>query len=129
MPILQDILEIIREIDREAREKKEQEENEKKEDSLEERVKKSFMKTQLYGQDRSSFRIVSTIFSYSVDILTTISGFLPFMYDISKKCMGVFGWNENEIAVSITCMILQSVFDTITNLPWDYYDDFVIEQK
>ena len=69
------------------------------------------------------------MFNESVNIVTTISGFLPFLYDVSKNLMSSFHWENSETAVSITCIILQSLIQLLISVPWDYYDTFVIEEK
>ena len=69
------------------------------------------------------------MFNESVNLVTTISGFLPFLYDASKQIMSIFHWESSETAVSITCIILQSLIQLLISVPWDYYDTFVIEEK
>lgn len=89
----------------------------------------SHLKSQLYGKDRSLFKIVKSVFDNTVDIVTVVSGFLPFLYDISKKCASIVHWDSSETVVSILCVILLSLFQVVVSIPWSYYDSFVIEEK
>ena len=73
--------------------------------------------------------MIEKFFTRFVDILLTASGFLPFLYDISKKILSPLHWEDNELLVSLLCSFIYSLFDTLIQLPWDYYDDFVIEEK
>lgn len=68
---------IIREIDKEN--------HKEGEDKLESKVKKSFHKSQLYGQDKNKFIIVKSIVLTLFDVIFLLSGFLPYVYDLSKK--------------------------------------------
>ena len=68
---------IIREIDEEGKD----EETEK----LEVRVRNAFHKSQLYKHDRTSFKIIKSVFMLVIDCILLLSGFLPFLYDIGKR--------------------------------------------
>lgn len=87
------------------------------------------MKSQLYGQDRSHYSMVKSTFMNVEDMILTLSGFLPFLYDVSKQIMSYVHLENSESAVSITCVILQSIFEVLVTTPWSYYYDFVIEEK
>ena len=87
------------------------------------------MKSQLYGQDRSYYSMVRSTFMNVEDMILTLSGFLPFLYDISKQIMSYIHLENSESAVSITCVILQSIFEILVTTHWSYYYDFVIEEK
>lgn len=54
-------------------------------DSLEMRVRNSFFKSQLYGQDRMNVHIMHSAFDTVVDVLFMLSGMMPYLYDCSKS--------------------------------------------
>ena len=119
---------IIREIDK----------GEEKE-SLESKVRNNFKRAQIHQQDLIEVKIVKSVFRVAVDLLTTVSGFLPFTYDLGKHLCVLFQkrsntqillhLGENEIVVCILFTFLQNVFNTLVELPWSLYHDFVIEEK
>ena len=107
--------------------------------SLEKRVRDNFKRSQLHQQDLINVTIVKAVFMEIVDVLTTLSGFLPFTYDISKfLCVNVgsaveskakLHLGESELVVCFMFLLLHSLFDTLVSLPWDLYHDFVVEEK
>lgn len=119
---------IIREIDK----------GEEKE-SLESKVRNNFKRAQIHQQDLIDVKIVKSVLRVTVDLLTTVSGFLPFTYDLGKHlcvllqkrsdAQILLHLGENEIVVCILFTFLQNVFNTLVELPWSLYHDFVIEEK
>ena len=108
-------------------------------ENLETKVRNNFKKAQIHQQDLIDVRIVKSVFMMVIDLLTPVSGFLPFTYDLSKRLCVLFQkmcnaqmllhLGENEIIVCILFMILQNIFNTLVQLPWSLYHDFVIEEK
>lgn len=70
-------MDLIQEIDEER--------DPKNGETLEQRVRKTFYKSQLYSLDRNIFRVVKSSFMTVVDVVLTLSGLLPYMYDVSKN--------------------------------------------
>ena len=68
---------IIRDIDKEN--------HKEGEEALECKVRKAFNKSQLYGQDKSKYKIVKSVVFSLFDIIFLLCGFLPFCYDLSKR--------------------------------------------
>ena len=54
-------------------------------ETLEKRVRNNFYKSQLYNLDRNKFRVIKVSFLTVVDVVLTLSGLLPYMYDMSKN--------------------------------------------
>lgn len=53
-------------------------------ESLETRVRSSFFKSQLYGQDKMNVHIIHSAFETVVDLLFMLSGMTPYLYDCAK---------------------------------------------
>ena len=70
-------MDLIKEIDAEK--------DSKNDETLEKRVRNNFYKSQLYNLDRNKFRVIKTSFLTVVDVVLTLSGLLPYMYDMSKN--------------------------------------------
>ena len=106
---------------------------------LEKRVRDNFKRSQLHQQDLLKVTIVKAVFMEIVDVLTTLSGFLPFTYDISKLlCVSIGNGveskaklhvGESEIVVCFLFLLIHSLFETLVSLPWNVYHDFVVEEK
>ena len=70
-------MDLIKEIDTEG--------DPKNGETLEKRVRNNFYKSQLYNLDRNKFRVIKVSFLTVVDVVLTLSGLLPYMYDMSKN--------------------------------------------
>ena len=68
---------LIREIDKEN--------SSEKEESLETRICKNYQRSRLYGLDQNTFSIIHSLFFVALDIVTTLTGFMPYIYDVSKS--------------------------------------------
>ena len=80
-------MELIKEIDAEG--------DTKNGETLETRVRNNFYKSQLYNLDRNKFRVIKSLFVTIVDVALTLSGLLPYMYDMSKDiAVIIFDWNN-----------------------------------
>ncbi|KAK8828129.1 hypothetical protein WA538_002642 [Blastocystis sp. DL] len=116
-----DVMELVRQIDKE--------DPSSEGDSLETRVRNSFFKSQLYGQDRMNVHIIHSAFDTVVDVLFMLSGMMPYLYDCSKSVATVIHLESSETAICIIFSVVMSILEDVISLPWSLYSTFVIEEK
>ncbi|XP_078332678.1 CAAX prenyl protease 1 homolog isoform X2 [Crassostrea virginica] len=90
----------------------------------------TFTKARLYSLDKSTYGFWSGIYHQIESTLILCLGALPFVWKLSGRIIGQFGYNEDyEILQSITFILIFMLYSTITSLPWSLYETFVLEEK
>ena len=66
----------------------------------------------------------------ALSLASLVFFYMPWLWSVSKQLVQAVGLNqENEIYVTITFFLLDSVKDMIISLPFSFYSTFVIEQR
>nr|XP_022289103.1 CAAX prenyl protease 1 homolog [Crassostrea virginica] len=90
----------------------------------------TFTKARLYSLDKSTYGFWSGIYHQIESTLILCLGALPFVWKLSGRIIGQFGYNEDyEILQSITFILIFMLYSTVTSLPWSLYETFVLEEK
>lgn len=96
----------------------------------------TFKKSLYYRRDKLFFKIVESSFSFALAIIFIFCGYLPFVWDLSYQVGRSFSVIKddyssmtNEIIVTWLFVALQTLSDTLINLPFSLYSTFVVEQK
>ncbi|KAF9170646.1 hypothetical protein BGX21_008562 [Mortierella sp. AD011] len=94
-------------------------------------TEEQFLKAQAYGQDKTRFGFVKSIFDQTENTLAITLGFMPWLWDLSGDIMfKVAGYgSEYEITQSVIFFMAMSIFSTIISLPFSLYSTFVIEER
>ena len=85
-------------------------------------LKEKFVETQSYGTDKINFVMISAIYELAKTCIFLLGGYYPYVWDMSVKAGGKhFGWNEseNEINISFIFLLITTIVETITSLPFD----------
>lgn len=90
-----------------------------------------FENAQAYSRDKSSFAFFKGAVSQLEQSAWLYFGLCAWLWGYSETfAVSVFGvTKEHEIAISITFLALQHLYQMVTTLPFDLYSTFVIEQK
>jgi len=89
-----------------------------------------FDKAQSYGLDKSSFGLVKSLVSILEDSLSLWFGVLPFLWSYSNQLLAKFGYSDAyEVSASIVFIILLLGINLVSNLPFELYYTFVLEEK
>eukprot|EP00124_Ichthyophonus_hoferi_P002823 Ihof_evm3s212 gene=Ihof_evmTU3s212 len=90
-----------------------------------------FEKARVYGRDKSWFTLFNKAFSHFETMIFIYLGGLPLMWRAAGHILEHFGLihTDFEVLHSITFLYLTSVYILITQLPWNLYYTFVLEEK
>jgi hypothetical protein len=90
-----------------------------------------FQKAQSYGLDKSTYGLMNQIFMIALNVLLTISGFMPYLFDLSRTILESYlpAYAQNEIAISAVFMTLYYLQSTVIGIPFSLYYTFVIEER
>lgn len=108
---------------------------------LKEHVKEeTFTKAIAYRKDLFSFKIVESIFSFALSVAFMVYGYLPYVWDVSANT--VFESSTSflplwiatspywkEVLVTWIFLVLFTLLDTVTTLPFSLYSTFVVEER
>lgn len=111
--------------------------NPKLPDELKDVVKDEiFTKSIAYRKDTFSFKMVESLFGFGLGIGFVMAGYLPFLWDMSTYLTGRVGLLSSnysamfqEILITWVFVVLMTLIDTVTSLPFSLYSTFVVEQK
>ena len=88
------------------------------------RLEQTFESSQAYGVDKIRFQMISQLYKLIEGIAFLLSGFLPYIWDVS---LGIY--DKGEIGTSLVFLGITTVIGTITELPFELYFTFQIEKK
>ncbi|TYZ59705.1 hypothetical protein PybrP1_011110 [[Pythium] brassicae (nom. inval.)] len=90
-----------------------------------------FDKSRAYGLDKSTFGLVSGAYAQLEATALLLLGYLPFMWTLSARALAALGVADpaNELALSVMLLVLTSVRETLTGLPFALYSTFVVEAR
>jgi STE24 endopeptidase len=96
-----------------------------------------FTKSISYGLDKFQFKIVESNLMFLQGMILCLFGFLPYVWDqaiLLTTAMGLIesvGYSSFFVEIAITWMfiVLLTVVDTLTSLPFSLYKTFVLEEK
>ncbi len=83
----------------------------------------TYKKSVNYTLDRSRFGTKANLFDAAVLFIVLGSGLLPLLYGL------LTGWFGSDIWGQATALFLIGVLLSIPGLPWEYYAQFVIEER
>ena len=91
----------------------------------------TFDKSQDYGRAKSRFGFVSGLFSQVLDVAVLQYDFFPVLWRVTGIWITRFApaWASGEITHSLLFGFTYSLVQTILGLPFDYYYNFVLEEK
>jgi STE24 endopeptidase len=96
----------------------------------------TFRKSNAYGKDKFSFKIIESGFTFIQGVAFIILGYLPYAWDQSRSIadrMGVLTGDYSnlfqEIVITWVFIIITSVVDTVISMPFSLYGTFVVEEK
>lgn len=96
----------------------------------------TFEKSIAYRKDTFSFKIFESLFGFGLGIAFVLAGYLPFLWDLATHLVGRAGLLTTsysvmfqEIVITWLFVILMTLIDTLTSLPFNLYSTFVVEQK
>lgn len=98
----------------------------------------TFKKSISYRRDKFHFQIFSNTFNLILSLAFLYLGFLPYIWDQSAGLAVSFGLVKSagdlqgvydEAVITWLFLVLQSLIDTLTSLPFSWYSTFVVEQK
>lgn len=98
----------------------------------------TFVKSIAYRKDVFSFKLVESLFGFFVCVSVNLAGYLPFLWDSSVYLVGRMGILSNntsytpmfqEIVITWIFVVLMTLVDTATSLPFNLFSTFVVEQK
>ncbi|OMH82179.1 CAAX prenyl protease-like protein [Zancudomyces culisetae] len=91
----------------------------------------SFLEANAYGLDKSSLKIVQSLYEQIKTTIVFQFDILPWIWQATGKIMeSIFGYGpEYEITQSVLFFVSTSVMSSLTNIPFDLYGTFVIEEK
>lgn len=93
-------------------------------------AKDTFEKARLYQLDKGKFGLIGDLYDQFETTFILLMGGLPFLWNLSGSLLAYAGFGPDyEILQSIVFSILAGLFDTVTNLPWNIYGTFVIEER
>jgi len=90
-----------------------------------------FHKSQAYGLDKSTFGLLTGLFSQVENTVILLVGAMPWMWKFSENvAVTYFGLTkEHEIVISLIFTGIVAFLETIIHLPFSLYSTFVIEEK
>lgn len=90
----------------------------------------SFKKAQVYGTDKSQFRIIKEFYSISVTSIILYNKWIFVAWQKSENIAAVLNISpDQEIIVSCIFMTFVTLFNFVVNMPFTVYGTFVLEQK
>jgi STE24 endopeptidase len=96
----------------------------------------TFTKAIAYRKDLFAFKIIEAIFSFVFSITFLVCGYLPYLWDVAVHMANYFqivGDSHsplyNEVVITWLFLMIFTIIDTVTNLPFSLYSTFVIEEK
>jgi STE24 endopeptidase len=96
----------------------------------------TFKKSNAYGKDKFAFKMVESVFTFVMGVAFLLLGYLPYAWDLSKQIVSKFGiLNDQysdlfqEIVITWIFVVVLTLWDTVTSLPFSLYGTFVVEQK
>ena len=94
-------------------------------------LKSKFSNAQSYGLDKINFSIFSSTYAVTEEVVFTLYGFLPYVWDKACNIGAKYGWTEtdNEIKITLLFLGIVTIIGTITSLPFELYSTFEIEKK
>ena len=102
-----------------------------KDKALLEQLQAKFKTSQEYGLDKINFGMIAGSYETLESIVILLTGLMPFFFDSSVRLgrlyLGMKG--DEEIRISLIFLLLQTIFGTITGLPFEIYKTFYIEKK
>eukprot|EP01100_Stratorugosa_tubuloviscum_P004154 TRINITY_DN202_c3_g1_i1.p1 TRINITY_DN202_c3_g1~~TRINITY_DN202_c3_g1_i1.p1 ORF type:complete len:442 (-),score=163.70 TRINITY_DN202_c3_g1_i1:52-1335(-) len=92
--------------------------------------KQTFLKAQAYGRDKMKYTFVSNFYHLIIVNLTLFYSFYLYLWELSGQIISYFGYGpENEIIQSLVFFQIQTIIQTILEIPFSLYFNFVIEEK
>ena len=95
-------------------------------------LQSKFSSAQSYGLDKSSFSIVSSLYSFIEECTFLLLGFYPYIWDTACHIgSSRFGWDaiHDEIKITLLFLGIITIVGTVTSLPFELYNTFQIEKK
>ncbi|KAF8778713.1 CAAX prenyl protease 1 homolog [Argiope bruennichi] len=90
----------------------------------------TFNKSRLYNLDKSKFSLISSLYEQLFQTAVLVFGGIPFLWRLSGQCTSYFGYGrEHEVTQTVTFALIGAIITTITDLPWNLYATFVIEER
>ncbi|XP_023954330.1 CAAX prenyl protease 1 homolog [Bicyclus anynana] len=92
--------------------------------------KESFKKAQLYGTDKSQFKIVKEFYGISLTTLILYKKWISVAWQKSENIAALLNVNpDQEIILSCIFMTFVTLFNFVVNMPFTIYGTFVLEEK
>jgi STE24 endopeptidase len=103
--------------------------NKKRPDHVAEIIsEEDYDKARLYELDNHRFGFFHDIFEQIRISIILWTNFAAYLWGVSGKITSDY-YGENEIIQSLVFCFIYSALDLVFSLPFDYYDNFVIEEK
>ncbi|CAH2238406.1 CAAX prenyl protease 1 homolog [Pararge aegeria] len=92
--------------------------------------KESFKKAQVYGTDKSQFKIVRELYGISLTSIILYNKWISVAWQKSENIAATMNINPNqEIIMSCIFMTFVTLFNFVVNMPFTIYGTFVLEEK
>lgn len=96
----------------------------------------TFEKAIAYRKDLFKFKIVESTVSVLFGLAFIICGYMPYVWDSSLRLSRSFGFYSpnnsdlfNEVVVTWIFLMIFTLIDMVTSLPFSLYSTFVVEEK
>lgn len=96
-----------------------------------EQLESKFTSSQSYGLDKINFGMFASTFDTFESVLFLLTGFLPYMWDLSIKLGSTYlnYTHDDEIKISLIFLLLVTLVGTVMSLPFELYSTFRIEKR
>lgn len=91
---------------------------------------KKYKETKIYSKEKLFFTIIETSFTEILEIFLIYFNYYPFLWEISRDFNPVFNISKNnEYIASLFFSLIEFLRATIIEIPFNYYKNFIIEEK
>ncbi|KAL7077499.1 hypothetical protein ACQ4LE_003368 [Meloidogyne hapla] len=91
--------------------------------------KEDFVKARDYNLDKMHFGFYEIAFGKTLATIILFCNLIPWLWSICGKYGHLLWPQSGEIFQSVLFILLSSVFETVVELPFSYYETFYVEQK
>jgi STE24 endopeptidase len=90
----------------------------------------TFIKAQEYGLAKSKFAFITGAVAFVQTVIILWFGLIPWLWDVSVGILVFLKMKTTyEVTASIFFLTIAQIYDVLTDLPFDLYSTFVIEQR